>query len=52
MVKAHTEVVSMIDGQLVQKAQNSELQKHVKVTRDAVVKHLDEAKRLQAEVKR
>jgi len=52
MVKGHTEVVSMIDSQLMKNARNADLQQHLKATRDAVATHLEEAKRLQAETKR
>ncbi len=52
MVKGHTEVVSMIDSQLMKNARNADLQQHLTTTRAAVAMHLEEAKRLQAETKR
>jgi len=47
MVKGHTEVLGMIDGKLLQGAQNAELKKHLTESRASVAAHLDKAKSLQ-----
>ncbi|MBA2301397.1 MAG: DUF4142 domain-containing protein [Acidobacteria bacterium] len=52
MVKGHTEVIEMIDNQLLKTAKNPELQAHLKATRDAVTMHLEQAKKLQSDSQR
>lgn len=45
-VKEHGEVLKMIDGQLMQNAQNDAVKKHLTDTRKHVAMHLEEAKKL------
>ena len=47
MVKGHTDVLGMIDGKLLQGAQNPELKKHLTESRASVAAHLEKAKSLQ-----
>lgn len=51
MVDGHTKVLGLIDKQLLANARNEELQSHLKETRKSVMHHLEEAKRLQSELK-
>jgi predicted outer membrane protein len=50
MVKGHTEALSLIDTRLMTLASSEPVKTHLTETRDAVAKHLEEAKELQAEV--
>lgn len=50
MVKGHTEALSLIDTRLLTLASSGPVKNHLNATRDAVAKHLEEAKELQAEV--
>ncbi len=52
MVKDHTEVFAMIDGQLMKTAKNEELKKHLTMTRGHIAQHLEAAKKLQGSMKR
>ncbi len=47
MTKGHTEVLQMIDTQLLPKAQSDDLKKHLTATRQHVAAHLEAAKKLQ-----
>lgn len=47
MVKDHTEVLAMIDGQLMPAAKKDAVKKHLAATRGHVAMHLEEAKKLQ-----
>lgn len=47
MVKGHTEVLGMIDNQLLKNASNADLKKHLTETRGHVANHLEAAKKLQ-----
>ncbi|MEJ7608689.1 MAG: DUF4142 domain-containing protein, partial [Bryobacteraceae bacterium] len=46
MIKGHTEVLGMIDNQLLKTASNGEVKKHLAATRAHVAKHLDDAKKV------
>ncbi|MGI8965574.1 MAG: DUF4142 domain-containing protein [Limisphaerales bacterium] len=46
-VRGHTEVLQMIDRELLPKASNEDLKKHLTETRQHVAAHLDQAKTLQ-----
>jgi len=46
MIKGHTEVLGMIDNQLLKNAANAELKKHLTETRGHVANHLEAAKKL------
>ncbi|MDQ3364743.1 MAG: DUF4142 domain-containing protein [Myxococcota bacterium] len=48
MVKGHTDAIQLVDQQ-IQAAQNEALKTHLTRTRQQLVKHLDEARRLQGE---
>lgn len=48
MVKGHTEVLKKIDGELMSKASNDQLKKHLTQTRQHVAAHLEMAKHLQS----
>ncbi|MBA3608289.1 MAG: DUF4142 domain-containing protein [Chthoniobacterales bacterium] len=52
MVKGHTEVLAMIDGELMKSAENEALKKHLTETREHVAMHLEEGKKLQAGMKK
>ena len=47
MVKGHTEVLAMIDNDLMKRAEHEGVKTHLAATRASVAKHLDEAKALQ-----
>lgn len=47
MIKGHTEVLEMIDSQLLPKAGNDMLKKHLTETREHVASHLEAVKKLQ-----
>ncbi|MHC8413270.1 DUF4142 domain-containing protein [Pseudomonas sp. Hz4] len=47
MVNGHTEVLSMIDGKLIETAKNDALKKHLTETRTHIAAHLEKAKELQ-----
>jgi putative membrane protein len=51
MIKGHGEVLEMIDNQLLKDADNAALKKHLTEARGDVAKHLDEAKKIQANLK-
>lgn len=51
MVKGHMEVLSMIDGKLLQTADNDALKEHLTETRTHVAAHLEQAKQLQSTMK-
>jgi putative membrane protein len=46
MIKGHTEVLAMIDNQLMKTAKNDKLKAHLTETRGHVAMHLDQAKKL------
>jgi putative membrane protein len=46
MVDDHSEALARIDGSLLPNAKNAEVAKHLRLTREHVQHHLDEAKRL------
>jgi len=46
-VKGHTEVLGMIDGQLLKAAKNDALKQHLTASRAHVAEHLEKAKSLQ-----
>ncbi len=46
MIKGHTEVLAMIDNQLLKTAKNDALKSHLTETRGHVAMHLDKAKKL------
>lgn len=46
MIKGHTEVLAMIDNQLLKTAKNDALKAHLTETRGHVAMHLDQAKKL------
>ncbi len=48
MINGHTEVLGMIDNQLLKNAENADLKKHLTETRGHVANHLEAAKKLQA----
>ena len=48
MVKGHTEVLDMIDNQLLKNADNAALKKHLTDMRGHIVAHLEKAKQLQS----
>ncbi len=52
MVKGHSEVLAMIDNELLKSAQNDSLKKHLAETREHVAMHLDAAKKLQGNAQR
>ena len=52
MVKGHTEVLAMSDGELIKSAENEALKKHLAETREHVAMHLEQGKKLQADVKK
>ncbi len=47
MVKEHTEVLDVIDKQLLPKAQIEALKKHLSQTRESVAAHLETARQMQ-----
>jgi len=47
MVKGHTEVLAMIDGELLKTAEPEALKKHLTETRAHIAHHLDDARKLQ-----
>jgi len=47
MIKGHTEVLDMIDNQLLKRAANDAVKVHLTETRGSVAKHLAAAKQLQ-----
>ncbi len=47
MVKNHTEVLAMIDNQLLKDAENEQLRKNLVATREEIASHLEQAKKLQ-----
>lgn len=52
MIKGHTEVLDMIDNQLLKNAEDPALKKHLTETRADVAQHLEEGKKIQAGLKR
>lgn len=48
MIKDHTEVLNMIDNQLLKATDNDALKKHLTETRSHIANHLEEAKKLQS----
>jgi putative membrane protein len=48
MIKGHTEVLDMIDSQLLKRAADEAVKAHLTETRGSVAKHLAAAKQLQA----
>ena len=52
MIKGHAEVLDMIDNRLLKSADSDALKKHLTQTRDHVAMHLEEAKKVQASLKR
>jgi len=52
MVKGHTEVLAMIDSDLLATAQNEALKKHLTATREHVAMHLEEGKKIKASMKK
>lgn len=52
MVKGHTEVLAMIDNELLKNAKNDALKKHLAETRSHIAMHLEEGKKLQSGLKR
>jgi predicted outer membrane protein len=48
MIKGHTEVLDMIDNQLLKRASHEAVKAHLTETRGSVAKHLAAAKQLQA----
>jgi predicted outer membrane protein len=52
MIQGHTEVLKMIDDQLLPGARNAALQAHLKTTRNDVAQHLEQAKQLKGDGKR
>ncbi len=52
MIKGHGEVIEMIDNQLLKNADNAAVKKHLTETRGHVAMHLEEAKKVQANLKR
>ncbi len=51
MIKGHTEVLAMIDSQLLTAAKHDLVKKHLTATRGHVAMHLEEAKKVQATMK-
>lgn len=51
MVKGHQAALDLIDNQLMKKAKNESIKSFLSNTRDAVVQHLDKAKKLQENMK-
>jgi putative membrane protein len=51
MIMGHTEVLDMIDNQLMKRASNDAVKKHLMGTRSHVANHLAEGKKLQASLK-
>jgi predicted outer membrane protein len=51
MIMGHTEVLDMIDNQLMKRASNDAVKKHLTETRSHVANHLAEGKKLQASLK-
>ncbi len=47
MVTGHTEVLAMLDGELLKEVENEKLKAHLTEVRGHVAKHLDEAKEIQ-----
>ena len=47
MVKGHTEILAMIDGELMKSAESEAVKKHLATTREHVATHLEHAKTLQ-----
>lgn len=52
MAKGHTEVLSMIDSQLLEAVNNDTLKGHLTETRTHIAAHLEKAKQLQGNMKR
>ena len=52
MIQGHTEVLKMIDDQLLPSAKDAALQAHLKTTRNDVAQHLEKAKQLKGDGKR
>ncbi len=52
MIKGHTEVLAMIDNQLLKRASHDAVKAHLTETRGSVAKHLAAAKQLQADATR
>lgn len=52
MVAGHTEVLAMIDGELLKTAENEVLKKHLTETREHIAMHLEEGKKIQAGMKK
>lgn len=50
MVNDHQEVLTMLEQQLIPAAQNAAVRQHLQVTRDAVAKHLEQARQLQTQL--
>ncbi len=48
MAAEHAKVLALIDGQLLAGARDEGLKEHLQATRGAVARHLEEARRLQA----
>ncbi len=51
MIMGHTEVIGMIDNELLKNAESAELKKHLTATRMHVSTHLEAAKKLQSGMK-
>ena len=51
MVKNHNEVLAMIDGQLLPNTANPALKQHLTQTRSSIEQHLQDAKRLQGNLR-
>ncbi len=52
MIKGHEEALERIEGQLLKTANDGEIKKHLTATRDSVAKHLEEAKKIEANMKK
>ena len=50
MVNGHTEILAMIDGELMKSAENVAVKKHLAATREAVAMHLEHVKTLQGKL--
>lgn len=49
MIKGHTDVLNMIDNQLLKRAKNDSLRQHLTATRSHVADHLEKARTLQSD---
>lgn len=50
MIKGHNEAIAMIDDKLMKQAKNDALKKHLTDTRQAIAMHLEQAKKLKADM--